>query len=82
MKLFLSYLKVPIICYQSGVSQSHLYILLNPGQSGMILYTCISQSRNSNFYPELSLQNQSFQITPKLFLELDNDVFIMFPKWF
>ena len=45
--------------------------------------------RNSNFYPELialvlifSLQNQSFQIEPKLFLELDNDVLIMFPKWF
>ena len=29
-----------------------------------------------------SLQNQSFQIEPKLFLELDNDVLIMFPKWF
>ena len=24
----------------------------------------------------------SFQIEPKLFLELDNDVLIMFPKWF
>ena len=43
---------------------------------------------NLNFYPELSLgidfslQNQSFEIELKLFLELDNDVLNMFPKWF
>ena len=39
-------------------------------------------SRNFNFTLIFSLQNQSFQIGPKLFLELDNDVLIMFPKWF
>ena len=31
---------------------------------------------------DFSLQNQSFQIEPKLFVELDNDVLVMFPKWF
>ena len=31
---------------------------------------------------DFSLQNRSFQIEPKLFLELDNDDLIMFPKWF
>ena len=38
-----------------------------------------------NYYSlgiDYSLQNQSFQIEPKLFLKLDNDVLIMFPKWF
>ena len=29
-----------------------------------------------------SLQNQSFQIRPKPFIELDNDVLIVFTKWF
>ena len=39
-------------------------------------------TQNYSLCSDFSLQNQSFLIDSKRFLELDNDVLNVFPKWF